>query len=313
MTFTNIKEKFDGPIFTVFTAFKDDLTIDYESIKNYIQYLYDGGAKVFYVMPYNSRYSQLSEQEIYDLNKFCIQTTKSIDKNNIIIVADPIHCSTETSLQFTKHAKEFGADAISLIVREKYFSDDQILDHFRYIGKETNFPIVVHEMPFLSKQGNQINWPKTLLEGLKTIPEIIAIKEDAKDEEMAKFILKLQPDIRIIFAATKRNIVPLKKYGLKSYLNGLSIIDARIGIRFWEAWNTNDYDTINYILENAEDLFFLGPVKKYGWHMCNKALLQSAGLMNRIDRMPMPTLDDVRYLEIVECYSQIKKNIEKIL
>ena len=314
MTLIDLKNKIDGPVFTIFTSFNDDLSIDYESIDRYIQYLYDGGARIFYVMPYNSRYSQLSEKEIYDLNEFCVKSVKSIDSNNIIIVADPIHCSTETTLNFTNHAKECGADAISLIVREKFFSDEQVINHFSFIAEKTNFPIVVHEMPFLSgKNGKQMHWPKSLLEKLKTIPQIVAIKEDAKDEEMAEFVLSLQPDIKIIFAATKRIFTPLKKYGLSSYLNGISIIDARIAIKFWESWNNNDLEVMNFIIENIEDPFFLGPVKKYGWHMCNKALLQSIGLMNRIDRMPMPTLTDDKYQEIIECSNEIRNKIEEIV
>lgn len=70
---------------------------------------------------------------------------------------------------------------------------------------------------------------------------------------------------------------------------------------------------MNFIIENIEDPFFLGPVKKYGWHMCNKALLQSIGLMNRIDRMPMPTLTDDEYQEIIECSNEIRKKIEEIV
>ena len=50
----------------------------------------------------------------------------------------------------TEEAKKCGADLISLIIREKYFTEDQILDHFKYIGEKSDFPILVHEMPFLS-------------------------------------------------------------------------------------------------------------------------------------------------------------------
>ena len=76
MTLIDLKNRIDGPVFTIFTSFNDDLSIDYESIDRYIQYLYDGGARIFYVMPYNSRYSQLSEKEIYDLNEFLYKISK---------------------------------------------------------------------------------------------------------------------------------------------------------------------------------------------------------------------------------------------
>ena len=66
----NLTERIDGPIFTIFTPFDKDLSIDYYSIEKYINYLYEGGARVFYVMAYNSRYSQLNNHEIIELNQF---------------------------------------------------------------------------------------------------------------------------------------------------------------------------------------------------------------------------------------------------
>ena len=47
------------------------------------------------------------------------------------------------------------------------FSDDQIIDYYSWLASECEFPIVVHEMPFLSGyNAKQINWPLTLLDKL---------------------------------------------------------------------------------------------------------------------------------------------------
>ena len=147
-----ILQKLIGPIFTIFTPFNQDLNIDYKALDAYIEHLYFGGARNFYVMAYNSRYSQLTFSEIFELNKFCILKVKSLNKENLIIVGDPIHCSTDISIEFAKSAEETGGDAISLIIREKYFSNDQILNHFKFVAEKTKIGIVVHEMPFLSGQ-----------------------------------------------------------------------------------------------------------------------------------------------------------------
>ncbi len=312
-TLMNIKEYLNGPIYTIFTAFKEDFSIDYFAIEKYINFLFEGGAKVFYVMAYNSRYSQLTNDEIMKLNNFCIKCVNNLDKTNLIIVADPIHCSTQESTKFALSAKENGGDAISLIMREKYFSDDQVLEHFNIIGEKSGMPMVIHEMPFLSGfDGTQINWPKTLISRLGELNNIIAIKEDAKNLDISKLVLNLEPKIRTIFAGTKKTFLPLKKYGLKSYLNGISIIDARIGIKFWEFWNTENYEGMDWIIKNLEDPFFCGPVSKYGWHRCNKALLEAAGLMSHRDRMPMPTLNHEELKEIISIYEKIKKSVDEL-
>ena len=125
--------------------------------------------------------------------------------------------------------------------------------------------------------------------------------------------LNLEPQIRVIFAGTKKTFLQLKDNGLKSYLNGISIIDARIGIEFWRRWNDNNYKGLIKIIEELETPFFDGPVSKFGWHRCNKAILQAAGLMDRIDRMPMPSLDKNEYQEVLETYKKIKSKINTTL
>ena len=77
-------------------------------------------------------------------------------------------------------------------MREKYFSDEQILEHFSQVGNTTNMPILVHEMPFLSGyDGNQMHWPKSLLMSLPSIPQIVALKEDAKNFEIISLLTNL--------------------------------------------------------------------------------------------------------------------------
>lgn len=312
--FDEIKSRITGTVYTIFTPFSAAGEIDFPSLENYINFLHAHGAKIFYVMAYNSRYSQLTNREIHELNLFCIKIVKGLDREAIVIVGDPIHTCAATSLEFAAEAKRAGADAISLIVREKYFSDEQILGYISWIGSESSFPIVVHEMPFLSGyDGRQMNWPLSLLDGLCSIPEVIALKEDAKDISIAKHALSLEPRIRIIFAGTKKSLLPLKDLGLKAYLNGISIVSPRIGSQFWSAYNSRDRITVSRIIETIESPFFEGAVAKYGWHRCNKALLQAFGLMHRRDRMPMPTLSDIEYRDIVDVYERIYPAINALL
>lgn len=308
--FDELKKNLTGCFYSIFTPFLKDESIDYESLQKYLTILYNQGARKFYAMAYNSRYSQLSDKEILELNEFCIKTVKSLNKNNIVIVGDPIHGSTKNSTDFALHAKDIGADLISLIVREKYFNDEQILEHFSMVGGASKFPILVHEMPFLSGyDGKQMHWPHSLIESLPKIPEIIALKEDAKDFEITKKALSLEPRIRIIVAGTKAKLMQYQKLGVRAYLNGISIINAFIGEEFWEAFENDDKKKIDFILKELEAPFFDNCASKYGWHRVNKALLQAAGFMHRRDRMPLKHISDEQYLEVEEIFSKVKSSM----
>lgn len=308
--YENLKQGLEGCVYTVFTPFDADENIDYESLEKYLSHLYAGGARKFYVMAYNSRYSQLKHSEIMALNEFCIQFLKRLDINNLVVVGDPIHCSTAESTEFAQHAKETGADLISLIVREKYFNDEQILEHFAMVGRDSGMPILVHEMPFLSGyDGTQMHWPHSLFKKLPTIPEIVALKEDAKDFETTCLALELEPRIRVVIAGRKSTLMQYKPHGAMSYLNGISMLDARIGEAFWKAWKDDDTKVIEYILKEFEAPFFDNCAAKYGWHRTNKALLQAAGFMHRRDRMPLKHLNDEEYQEVVNVHQQVDRAI----
>lgn len=310
--YDDLKQKLEGCVYTVFTPFDENEDIDYASLEKYLVHLYKGGARKFYVMAYNSRYSQLKHAEIMQLNEFCIKTVKKLDPQNLVIVGDPIHCSTKETIEFTKHAKDTGADLVSLIVREKYFNDEQILEHFSEVGSATGMAILVHEMPFLSGyNGTQMHWPHSLFKKLPSIPEIVALKEDAKDFETTCIALALEPRIRVVIAGRKSTLMQYKPYGAMSYLNGISMLDARIGEAFWKAWKNDDQKTIQFILEKLEAPFFDQCAAKYGWHRTNKALLQAAGFMHRRDRMPLKELNDTEYQEVIAVYQNIQQSINE--
>jgi 4-hydroxy-tetrahydrodipicolinate synthase len=304
--FDILKEKLVGSFYTIFTPFDKYENIDFELLEKYLTLLYRQGARKFYAMAYNSRYSQLSDSEIIELNEFCIKVVKKLDVNNIIIVGDPIHGSTRNSIEFSNHAKESGADLISLIFREKYFCDEQVLEHYDSVGRASDFPILVHEMPFLSgANGKQIHWPETLILSLPKIHQVVALKEDAHEFELTKTALRLEPDIRVIIAGIKKTFIQYKTLGARAYLNGISIFDARIGELFWSAYESGDDQVVDFIINKLESKFFEKVASKYGWHRSNKALLQAAGLMHRRDRMPLKHLSDDEFVDVQNVYNDI--------
>ena len=101
-------DRLTGPIFSVVTPFTSDEKIDWTALEKYLVYSCNAGAKNFFVMGYNSRFSQLDFDEIKSINAFVTKVVKQIDRRSIVIVADPLHCSTAKSVEFCQHAQECG-------------------------------------------------------------------------------------------------------------------------------------------------------------------------------------------------------------
>ena len=78
-----LKNNLDGAVQTIFVPFNKKLNIDYKALIKHISILCNQNyTKCLYLMPYNGRYSQLSNDEIFELNKFCIKEVKKKKKNN---------------------------------------------------------------------------------------------------------------------------------------------------------------------------------------------------------------------------------------
>jgi len=306
--FSILKSLLNGPIQTIFVPFNKKKKIDFKSLKIHIKKLCElNFVNALYLMPYNGRYSQLTNSEILKLNKFCIKEVKKFNK--LIIVSDPIHASTDEKLKFAIHAKKNGADIFSSICREKFFTDNQIYKHYKKMS-EAKIPLLVHLMPFLSGYtGDNVDWKLSTLKKISKIKYIIAIKEDTKNLKYGKkFLENFKKRFKIIFAGRKSLIYNLKKYGLESYLNGTSIIDPSIDKIFWFLINNNKKKSLKFIKE-IDDPFWDILSKKYGWHRLNKCCLELNGIMPRYERLPMISLSNREVKDVKKTINLIKKKL----
>lgn len=298
----SLKARIKGPVFSVITPFKEiDDEIDYLTLKAYLEKVFDAGGRIFYVMGYNSRFSELSWDEIKTLNKFVVDTVKALDEDAIVIVADPLHCSTAVSVEFAKHAESIGADMISLVFREKFYSNEQVYKHYLTIAKSTNIGILIHEMPFISGHGGHtVNWPVELLDRLADIDNVIAIKEDAKDDEYSHQVISTIKDriAIVISGGGKRQWLEFSELGCQAWLNGIGVFEPSLAIDFWDAKQANNLERCHEIINKIEVPFFEKVVSKYGWHLGIKAALEARGVMQRYERMPMLALNDDDYQQV---------------
>ena len=314
--FLAIKDKIKGPVFSIVTPFKKDESIDYDSLYNYIERIYSSGGRIFYVMAYNSRYSELSWEEIKELNYFVTSKVKKLNKSNVVIVADPLHCSTKISIDFCKHAENINADIISLIFREKFYSEKQVFSHYKKCAENSNIGILIHEMPFISGMGGHtINWPVSLLDKIANLDSVIAIKEDAKDDEYSHNVINcLKERLAIIISGGgKRQWLKFSNEGCQSWLNGIGVFEPKIPIIFYEAYKQKNQKILNYILSEIEDPFFEKIVAKYGWHIGIKACLEARNIFSRFERAPMMPIDDSEMSFVKEIMKTFDKKISNMV
>jgi 4-hydroxy-tetrahydrodipicolinate synthase len=307
-----LKEKLKGPIFSIITPFKKNENIDYQALSKYIKYLYIRGARCFYVMVYNSRLSLLDEQEIIKLNLFVIKCVKKINKENVVICAEPYHTSTKKSLQLVNLFYKNGADIVSLIFGEKFYSENQIFSHFKKIDKLSKCKLLLHQQPFengISSNPPTINYSVKLLKRIAKLDKFIAMKEDAKNEKLTIDICKsTKKDLIIITSGGgKRQWLKAAKFGCQSWLSGISNLDPKIALDFYDFYKKKEKKEILKIIKKLEDPFF--KIKnKYGWHLTIKAMLESKNIFNKFERAPLVHVESKAFKDIKKVFMKMKKN-----
>ena len=308
----SLKKKLKGPIFSIITPFKKNENIDYQALSKYLKFLYKRGARCFYVMVYNSRLSLLDEQEIIKLNLFVIKCAKKIDKENIVICAEPYHTSTKKSIKLVNLFSKNGADIVSLIFGEKFYTDDQIFSHFKKINDLSKCKLLLHQQPLengISSNPPTINYSINLLKRIAKLKKFVAMKEDAKNEKLTMNICKFIKDELIIITSGggKRQWLKASKYGCQSWLSGISNLDPKIAIDFYDLYKKNKKKEISKMFQKLEDPFF--KIKnKYGWHLTIKAMLESKKIFNRIERSPLAQVENKAFQDINKVFLKIKKN-----
>ena len=310
----NLKKKIKGPVFSIHTPFKKNGDVDYLSLKNYLKFLYERGARTFYVMVYNSRLSLLNPNEIIKLNIFCIKIVKKLSKDNVIICAEPYQCSTQQTIKYVNKYSKAGADLVSLIFGEKYYSDKQVYEHFQKVNLKSKSLLLLHQQ-FL-ENGMSADplfryYSIELLEKIFSLDKFIAMKEDAKKDNYTKKILKKLKGVIIIKAGGGKTAwLKAAKYNCPAWLCGIANMDPLIATDFYNYYKTKDYNNCKLLI-----MVFENPVndlmKKFGWHVTIKALMEKNNLIKRYERSPLKEIDDKEVYIVERCFNKMKKQALK--
>ncbi len=268
-------------------------------------------------MFYNSRLGLLDNQEIKRLNLFCVKVVKKLSKDNIIICATPYHLSTKTTIEYVNLFYNSGADIVSLIFGEKYYSDEQLYVHFKEIHNQTKSYLLLHQQ--LLENGRSSN-PPVVYYSLKVLKQIlslrkfVAMKEDAKNEIYTKKICKMLKNKGIIITSGsgKKQWIKAKKYGCQSWLSGVSNLDPQIAIDFYKFYKAKNYRYIDMYFRYIEKPFFR-LVKKFGWHLVIKACLEINDNFKRYERKPLIKLKHKDFMIVKKEFKKIIINSEKKL
>lgn len=169
-----------GVLTALITPFKGG-RVDFSSFARVIEQQIQAGIHGFVINGTTGESPTLSESEVEELFRFA---RKQVGAQFPLVVGTGLN-STAKSIELTKRAEEWGADA-ALVVVPYYNKPPQrgLVAHFKAIAEATRLPVILYNVPGRTITALEL---ETIRE-LSHVPNIVGIKEASGNIDFAKKI-----------------------------------------------------------------------------------------------------------------------------
>lgn len=170
----------DGVYTVLVTPFNNDDSINYDALTKSLDGQYDSQVVGLVLLGTTSESPTMTEEEKYEMVKFVNNYNTCSDKKKFIVVGVGGNC-TKSVVEFSKKVEPL-CDAFMVTV-PNYNKPQQrgIVDLYQQVSTNcTNTPIMIYNIP--GRTGLDMA-PETMIEVLKTCPNVVALKEASGNYE----------------------------------------------------------------------------------------------------------------------------------
>lgn len=212
---------FKGAGVAIATPFKENGEVNYDEFARLIEFQIENGTDAIIVCGTTGEAATMSEREHMDVVKFCID---KVAKRIPVIAGTGSNC-TQTAIELSKEAEEYGADAV-LSVTPYYNKATQggLYAHFSAIAKAINIPIILYNVP--SRTGCNI-LPETAVKLARDHKNIVGIKDATGNISQTIKMMSLAEGCIDLYSGDDDQIVPIMSVGGLGVISVLSNVAPR--------------------------------------------------------------------------------------
>jgi 4-hydroxy-tetrahydrodipicolinate synthase len=185
---------FKGVGTALITPFRQDQSVDFDSLKKIVQQQLEGGVDALIVLGTTGE-SPVIE---YDERRKIISMVVEEATGKVPIIVGTGTNNTKKVIENNKQAEDLKADGL-LIVNPYYNKGTQesLIEHYKVIAEKTPLPIIVYNVP--SRTGMNI-LPETAVRIHKECKNVIAIKEASGNISQIAHLISIKPDSLSVFS-----------------------------------------------------------------------------------------------------------------
>ena len=238
---------FEGAGVALITPMNEDGSVNYNKLEEILEEQIAGGTDCIVACGTTGEASTLTVEEHLDV----IKRTIEIVNKRIPVIAGTGSNSTETAVEFSKEAQEYGADGV-LVVSPYYNKATQkgLIQHFSAIANAIDIPVILYNIP--GRTGVNIE-PETIAYLVKNVSNITGVKEASGNFSNAIKTLRLCPEIEM-YSGNDDQVVPLMSIGAKGVISVLSNVAPRQTHDMCQAALDGDFDKARKMQIEALDV-----------------------------------------------------------
>jgi 4-hydroxy-tetrahydrodipicolinate synthase len=165
--------KFKGVFVPMVTIFKENEEINYEKIKEHVEFLIEAGVSGIITNAATSEFFSLSLSERKKIDELVV---KQVD-GRIKVWNGTAACATKDVVELSKHSEYIGSDGV-MVVPHYYIplGEKETFRHFEMICKEIKIPVIIYNCP----QVSYVNiGPELLLRIINNVSNNIYVKDSS--------------------------------------------------------------------------------------------------------------------------------------
>jgi 4-hydroxy-tetrahydrodipicolinate synthase len=281
-----IRGALSTPIASVPTLFLQDGSIDFDGMRNFIDFTIQGGTGALVLTYGDSLFSLLSDQEIAEVTQV---VTAHAAGRALVVAADGIW-ATPQEVAFARYVREIGADVLMVLPPDWGASStvEGLVAHYGAVAEE--IPVMVVTNLFRQRQAFGLEVLKALRD---QVEGIVAIKDDVTGPFTRKMCLLVHDQWAVFSGGQKQNHLDLVPYGCDGYMSTFIKFAPQVAQAYWEAIQAEDWARAGQIIETYDMPYFEFVIPLTGGFDAGiHGTLELFGIAQRWRRPPYHSLDD---------------------
>jgi 1-pyrroline-4-hydroxy-2-carboxylate deaminase len=222
------------------TQFNEDLSIDVEATQRVVDGLIRDGVDGIIAMGTVGENNSLDAAE----KRMLLKAIVEVVAGRVPVVPGVSEYDARRASAYARDAEKLGADGLMLLPAMVYVpTADELAHHFRTVAESTSLPIMLYNNP----PAYRVNIDVDVLEALKGVDNIVAIKESAPDPRRFTDLINAFGERFALFAGLDDVALEGLLLGARGWVSGLTNAFPKESVKLVAAAEAGDLATARTI------------------------------------------------------------------